>query len=164
MFCGKCGTESANGEKFCKNCGNQLEQPEQQTEASQEQASQQNPVVQQAPVNQQPVYGQQAPYGQGGTQYQQPFGGNGMPVNENMIPEEYRPISMWGYFGYQLLFAIPCIGFIMLLVFSFGGTKNKNLRNFARSYFCLFIIGIVIALLIVAAVGIGAVGAYSRYY
>ena len=21
------------------------------------------------------------------------------------IPEEYRPISMWGYFGYQLLFA-----------------------------------------------------------
>lgn len=56
------------------------------------------------------------------------------------IPEEYRPISMWGYFGYQLLFAIPCVGFILLLVFSFGGTKNVNLKNFARSYFCVFII------------------------
>jgi hypothetical protein len=56
------------------------------------------------------------------------------------IPEEYKPISMWGYFGYQLLFSIPCIGFILLLVFAFGGTKNVNLKNFARSYFCYIII------------------------
>ena len=56
------------------------------------------------------------------------------------IPEEYKPISMWGYFGYELLFSIPCVGFILLLVFSFGGTKNVNLRNFARSYFCYMII------------------------
>lgn len=56
------------------------------------------------------------------------------------IPEEYKPISMWGYFGYELLFSIPCVGFILLLVFAFGGTKNVNLRNFARSYFCYFII------------------------
>ena len=38
----------------------------------------------------------------------------------NNIPEEYRPISMWGYFGYEILFSIPCVGFILLLVFSFG--------------------------------------------
>ncbi|MGN0131699.1 MAG: hypothetical protein ACI4AA_04600 [Lachnospiraceae bacterium] len=59
---------------------------------------------------------------------------------QNNIPEEYRPISMWGYFGYELLFSIPCVGFILLLVFSFGGTKNMNLRNFARSYFCYMIL------------------------
>ena len=58
------------------------------------------------------------------------------------IPEEYKPISMWGYFGYELLFSIPCVGFILLLVFAFGGTKNVNLRNFARSYFCYMIIGL----------------------
>ena len=23
-------------------------------------------------------------------------------MNENYIPEEYTPISMWGYFGYSL--------------------------------------------------------------
>ncbi len=58
----------------------------------------------------------------------------------NDIPEEYRPISMWGYFGYEILFSIPLLGLILLLVFSLGGTKNKNLKNFARSYFCLLIL------------------------
>lgn len=75
--------------------------------------------------------------------------------NMNNIPEEYRPISMWGYFGYQLLFCIPCVGFILLLIFSLGGTKNKNLRNFARSYFC-FTILMVILCIIIAISGIGA--------
>ena len=68
--------------------------------------------------------------------------------NQVNIPSEYKPISMWGYFGYQILFAIPIIGFILLLVFSLGGTKNINLKNFARSYFCLFIIAIVIIVLL----------------
>lgn len=63
------------------------------------------------------------------------------------IPEEYKPISMWGYFGYELLFSIPCVGFIILLVFAFGGTKNVNLKNFARSYFCYFIIAAAISLI-----------------
>lgn len=63
------------------------------------------------------------------------------------IPEEYKPISMWGYFGYELLFSIPCVGFIILLVFAFGGNKNINVRNFARSYFCyMIIIAIALAL------------------
>ena len=52
--------------------------------------------------------------------------------NENLqttnIPEEYKPITMWGYFGYEILFSIPCIGLVLLLVFSFGGTKNINLN------------------------------------
>ena len=64
--------------------------------------------------------------------------------NQINIPEEYKPISMWGYFGYQFLFAIPCVGFILLLVFSFGGTQNKNLKNFARSYFCWFIVSLLL--------------------
>lgn len=69
----------------------------------------------------------------------------------NNIPEEYRPIGMWGYLGYEILFSIPLIGFILLLVFSLGGTKNVNLRNFARSYFCLFIIGLVLGIIIAAS-------------
>lgn len=67
---------------------------------------------------------------------------------ENNIPDEYKPISMWGYFGYEILFSIPCIGFILLLVFSFGGTQNKNLKNFARSYFCFMIILVVLMVII----------------
>ena len=55
-------------------------------------------------------------------------------MEHNNIPAEYRPISMWGYFGYQLLFSIPVVGFIMLIICSFS--RNINKRNFARSYFC----------------------------
>lgn len=69
------------------------------------------------------------------------------------IPEEYRPISMWGYFGYELLFSIPCIGFILLIVFALGGTKNINLRNFARSYFCYMIL-MIIFIIILSVTGI----------
>lgn len=71
------------------------------------------------------------------------------------LPQAYRPISMWGYFGYQILFAIPLIGFIFLLIFALGGCTNINLRNFARSYFCAFILLVVFIILLVVS-GIGA--------
>ena len=62
---------------------------------------------------------------------------------EYNVPAEFQPISMWGYFGYSLLFSIPVVGFILICVFSFGA-KNINKRNFARSYFCGFIIALII--------------------
>ena len=77
-----------------------------------------------------------------------------MANDYNNLPPEYRPISMWGYFGYEILFSIPIVGFILLLVFSFGGTKNVNLRNFARSYFCVTIIVLVVVLIIAAMGGL----------
>ena len=63
------------------------------------------------------------------------------------IPDEYKPISMWGYFGYEILFAIPCIGWICLIVFALGGTSNVNLKNFARSYFCFLILAVILGLI-----------------
>ena len=80
-----------------------------------------------------------------------------------VIPEEYRPISMWGYFGYQLLFAIPCIGIIVLIVFALGGQRNINVRNFARSYFCWLIIGLILTLIVlVIAIALGSTYINSR--
>lgn len=78
------------------------------------------------------------------------------------IPEEYRPISMWGYLGYELLFAIPCVGFIMILVFAFGGAKNQNVRNFARSYLCVYVLLFVLYLLIFLLAGGGAFMQYMQ--
>lgn len=63
--------------------------------------------------------------------------------------KDYTPISMWGYFGYEILFSIPAVGFIILLVFALGGTKNVNKRNFARSYFCCIILAIIIIAVLV---------------
>lgn len=67
---------------------------------------------------------------------------------KELIQNEYKPITMWGYFGYQILFSIPIIGFILIIIFSLGGTSNINLRNFARSYFCKYIILAIIFLII----------------
>lgn len=63
-------------------------------------------------------------------------------MEENNIPSKYKPIGAWGYFGYQLLFSLPIIGFILLIVFSFSD-ENINRRNFARSYWCALLIGII---------------------
>ena len=81
-------------------------------------------------------------------------------MDNTNLPEEYRPISMWGYFGYQILFSIPCVGFIALLIFAFGGTKNVNLKNFARSYFCFTII--LVVLVVLFTISFGGATAYSN--
>ncbi len=78
-------------------------------------------------------------------------------MENNNLPEKYRPISMWGYFGYEILFSIPVIGFIFLIIFAIG-SKNVNKKNFARSYFCYTIIVCLIALVVFAiAVFTGAI-------
>lgn len=60
------------------------------------------------------------------------------------VPPEFRPLGAWAYFGLSILFSIPIIGLIFLIVFSFSDA-NINRRNFARSYFIIFIfIGILI--------------------
>ncbi len=89
-----------------------------------------------------------------------------MSENNNIanVPSEYMPISMWGYFGYELLFSIPCIGLIFLIVYAVSA-KNVNLRNFARSYFCyLIIVLIVCAVIFFAAMSAGVVGELSNRF
>lgn len=63
------------------------------------------------------------------------------------IPEEYKPISMWGYFGYQILFSLPVIGQIILIVYAITA-KNKNVKNFARSYFCFLIVFALVSIIL----------------
>ena len=70
------------------------------------------------------------------------------------LPEKYRPIGAWGYFGYSILFAIPVIGFIFLIIFACSGS-NVNRRSYARSFFCALIL-IAVAIVIIIVVGGGA--------
>lgn len=58
-----------------------------------------------------------------------------MDLNNETILTKYKPLSPWAYFGYNILFSIPVIGFILLIVFSFSN-DNINRRNYARSFFC----------------------------
>ena len=66
-----------------------------------------------------------------------------------------KPISMWGYFGYQILFSLPLVGWIFALVLALA-SRNVNVRNFARSYFCVLILIIILAAVGMAAGGITA--------
>ena len=75
-----------------------------------------------------------------------------------MPQPQQKLLGPWAYFGLQLLFSIPLVGFICLIVFSLDDS-NLNRRNFARSYWCGLIIGLVLIIALVVlilATGAGA--------
>ncbi len=79
----------------------------------------------------------------------------------NNIPSNYRPLSPWEYFLYSILFSIPVIGFILLILYSFDNS-NINRKNFARSYFCIYIL--IIVLIFIYAIIISNIGIEPRNY
>ena len=81
----------------------------------------------------------------------------------NTIPSEYEPISSWGYIGYNILFAIPIVGIILIIIFALGGAKNKNLKNYARSFVIGYIIVFVLIGLFVVAFGATAKDILIQY-
>ena len=64
----------------------------------------------------------------------------------NYTPQ-YKPLSPWAYVGYNLLFSIPVVGFILLIVFSFS-SKNINRRNYARSFWCVLLLALIISVVL----------------
>lgn len=150
MFCPKCGTEVSDDKAFCPECGNPLKSQ-----------AQQNSGAQQAAGTQQVSGGQQTAGAQNGARQHPQVQFQSDTV---VLPDEYKPISMWGYFGYEILFSIPIVGFIVLIVLSING-KNQNVKNFARSYFCFTIIVLILlVILLVSVAGAGASAAFGGYY
>ena len=78
-------------------------------------------------------------------------------ANEPNLPAQYRPMSPWAYFGLQILYSIPLVGFIFLIIHSIS-RGNINRRNFARSYFCILIIVLIVFLIMIATGGLAALG------
>lgn len=159
MRCSNCGGENESGVNFCQYCGAKLEQESNfsQNDFDKGQAGQ---------TGYDPNYSNQAEYSNQ-TDYSNNGGYSGQAgyyqLTESQLPEEYRPLTMWGYFGYQLLFCVPCVVFIFLLIIAFGGTRNVNLKNFARSYFCVWIIAVVLILLF-SVIGGGFATLFSLGY
>ena len=88
--------------------------------------------------------------------------GGSYPGGENSLPAQYRPLSPWAYFGYSLLFAIPIVGFILLIVFSFSD-ENINRRNYARSFWCALLLAVIIIVVLAVTGLLGAVFYGARY-
>lgn len=68
----------------------------------------------------------------------------------NVIPASHKPIRAWGYVGYSILFSIPVIGWLIWL-FKALGAKNKNVKNYARSYFCWVVLTLIVAVIVALA-------------
>lgn len=73
-------------------------------------------------------------------------------MEEMNLPEQFRPLSPWAYFGYTILFGIPLIGLICLIVFALDNS-NINRRNFARGYFVSFLIALIF-IIVLAVLGV----------
>lgn len=163
-ICDKCGVANADDAAFCTGCGAVLLKSTENSEINEEvntnQPMQDNMSSQGVPLGQanftqqntaytqmpqspfvQPVYSQPA-------QTQMPYSPQYGYINENMLPPEFRPVSIGQYIGYTLLFGLPIIGFIMLLVTAFGSDKSVSLRNYAKSFLVFYAIGVALTFLI----------------
>ena len=69
---------------------------------------------------------------------------------------EQKLMGPWGYIGWNILFSIPLVGFILLIVFSFDNS-NLNLRNYARSYWCALLLVLILVILIVVLLVVAGV-------
>ena len=141
--CPSCGARYDDSVQFCTVCGASLSAARPDAQVNQRPAS----YSAQQPVYQQPA---QQPV------YQQPAAPVIVNTQPTQVPEQYRPLSPWAYFGYSLLFTLPLIGIIMLFVYAFD-SSNLNRRNFARSYFISLIIALVISIVVGILVATGAV-------
>ena len=133
MKCVSCGAELADHVKFCTICGTPVKKEEPVA-----------PVVDVPPVA--PPVARPVP----------PVAPVQSPVV--VMPPQPKLMGPWAYFGLQILFSIPLVGFICLIVFSLDDS-NLNRLNFARSSWCGLIISLVLIIAIVVlilATGAGA--------
>ncbi|MBQ9847015.1 MAG: zinc ribbon domain-containing protein [Clostridia bacterium] len=126
---------------LCKNCNTQIEDNARFCHACGADATADNqPVVTPVSIPEQPVRRQ---------------------ITVDDLPEHLRPLSPWSYFGLQILYIVPIIGFIFLIIFSFK-KSNINRRNFTRSYWCgLIIAGAILAIILIFMLLLGAGASFA---
>ena len=170
MICRNCGAQMGENDKFCMVCGTKAEvvisdtvepTPVEETATTQDVAADIAQVQEEIQTEQtetqeiKPEPAQQAQSEQPQQEQSEPAQqAQSEPVQQSapsqpsgprtiVLPKSYKPIGMWGYFGYDILFSIPIVGLICIIIFAFGESNNKNLRNYARSKFCWAIIALV---------------------
>lgn len=82
--------------------------------------------------------------------------------------EDPHDVPAMGYsstLGTLIIFAIPLVGFIMMLVWSFSDAPDNARKRLARAYLTrtLIVAAVIAALLLLGAVGLAAV-THSMYY
>jgi hypothetical protein len=144
-FCTECGTNVAEGIKFCTGCG----KPMGKAPAQQEQSHAETPPVRTVTAAVPPV----RPAYQAPAQSVFPNGGG-----------KYAVMGTLAYIGHLLLFAVPVVGLIFAVKWAFSSKINQNRRNLARAMLIFAVLGIIagIFLAIAAAARINSLLEYLR--
>ena len=103
-----------------------------------------------------------APVRQAANQYQ-----NYAQPAEGYHREEH--VSTGGWIGINFLMLIPIVNIILLIVWAFGGSRQRSLQTWARAKLILLLISIlitvaVIVILIVTGVNVSDIMRNGRYY
>ena len=61
------------------------------------------------------------------------------------------PLGAWQYFGYNLLYMIPIIGFIVAIIHAIGSGDNIHKRNNARCFILIITITLIICILFISS-------------
>jgi len=154
---------------FCESCGSKLEEGQvcsckQQTgqEPVNQQPVNQQPVNQQ-PVNQQPVNNQQSVNNQQTYQqpgYQQP--GYQQPIQYNNQTNLEEPMSVSDWIVTLLLLCIPCVNFVLMIVWAFSSSEKKSKSNLFKAYLILILIVIAIYVVIFILFGASIIASLPR--
>lgn len=65
-------------------------------------------------------------------------------------PEEQGPMSLGGYLASLLVYMIPVVGFVVMLIWSLGGTRSEARARLSQAYLIRKLLTGVLVLLIVA--------------
>ena len=136
--CSKCNAVNNDNNVFCETCGNAFPIENSVPQASEFEVAAENSAPQ-------PQY---QPYPNVPPMYAMP-----PQFNEDMLPDEYKPVSVGKYIGYSFLFSIPFVGFIILLITAFGSSTNKSLKNYARAMLVMYAIAVVLCIVMVVLMG-----------
>ena len=82
---------------------------------------------------------------------------------ENEVVNNNNLLSSWAYVGYNILFAIPIVGLILVIVFALDN-NNINRRNYARSFIITWLIALAIFILLFFVLGAGIFAASQSMY
>ncbi len=140
-FCTNCGKELNAEEAFCSECGTQIpKETSHPTEA---------PTVEpKVPAEEPPTTTPKAPTD--GQPKQEPTVITTPPPVPAYTPPamtqdpESAVVGTGMFFGLQLLFALPLIGWLICLIMTFA-PKNKNLKHYARAALIWILIGLLLS-------------------
>lgn len=78
-----------------------------------------------------------------------------------------EPLGVGSFLGMLILSSLPLVGFILLLVWAFGGSVNQNKQNLARAYLLLSLITLAIGVIVTIlsfAFGVSLLDSLNSYF